>query len=223
MEYVTRESVSSLQKKYPNVNPKHIIPDGNSYTGGTEEEPVARDTDGEMVNVYTRFFRNDEGQVMFTISTQYVMLKDTTPLNPFYKMNKEEAGEEISFEEEPNTTSLMDDKDKEEQDDPRSNHIWNLYPFARLVLNERDNCFYGVPVTMEYLESQKSINNHYSIYDKALQDNVLGGFFFRNGVLDESEVTAENGQMIGLDTLPNEDINKAFARFPVANVPQDSA
>jgi ribosomal protein L9 len=75
---------------------------------------------------------------------------------------------------------------------------------------------------MEYIESQKSINNHYSIYDKALQDNVLGGFVFRKGVIDANEITAENGQIIEVDTMPNERIDGAFGRIPVANVPQDS-
>ena len=116
----------------------------------------------------------------------------------------------------------MDDADKEEQQDLRSNQVWNLYPFARLALNERDNCFYGYPVTMEYIDAQKSINNHYAVYDKALQDNVLGGFVFRKGTVEAEEITTDNGQMIELDILPNERIDGAFGRLPTANVPQDS-
>jgi hypothetical protein len=121
----------------------------------------------------------------------------------------------------PNTTSLPDEKS--DSKDAREDRIWNLYPFARLCLNERDNCFYGMPITHEYIEAQKSINNHYSVYDKAIQDNVLGGFIFRKGVIDSNEVTTENGQMLELDTMPNEPINNAFSRLPVASVPTDSA
>ena len=145
------------------------------------------------------------------IATQSTELKSATPMNPYYKGNDKE--------EQPNTTSMTDEK---EIQDIRSGHIWNLYPFTRLVLNERDNCFYGLPVTLEYIESQKSINNHFSVYDKALQDNVLGGFAFRKGVVDPNELTTENGQMIALDTLPNENISSVFTRIPVANVPADS-
>lgn len=206
--FVTREKMSSLKKKYG--EDIEIYADGNLYTIDTEIEPTAYRQEDELVNVYTKFYRNEEGQVFFTITTQTYELKEPTPINPYY---------EGSSEEQPNTTSLQDEKSDE---DPRKDEIWNLYPFARLCLNERDNNFYGLPITLEHIEAQKSINNHYSVYDKALQDNVLGGYVFRKGVLDESEVTTENGQMIQLDTLPNEAIGNVFQRIPVANVPQDS-
>ena len=204
--FVTREKMNSLKNKYG--EDIAIYADGNLYTSDTEMEPTAYDPEEELVNVYTKFYRNEEGQVFFTISTQTVILKEPTPINPYY---------EGPSEEQPNTTSLQDEKS-----DVRGKEIWNLYPFARLSLNERDNNFYGMPVTLEYIEAQKSINNHYSVYDKALQDNVLGGFVFRKGVLDDTEVTTENGQMIQLDTLPNESIGNVFQRIPVANVPADS-
>jgi len=225
VELVTRERINSLKKKFP-LSVNDIVSEGRSYTSSTELQPVGIDEDQEFVNVYLKFFRNFEGQVFFEISTQFAMLKSATALNPFYDLKEAKARAKalgIEYEvEEPNTTSVMDEKDEAEQKDKRSDKIWNLYPFAKLVLNERDNCFYGYPVTMEYIESQKSINNHYSIYDKALQDNVLGGFVFRKGVVDSNEIFAENGQMIELDTMPNEPIANAFGRIPVANVPQDS-
>ena len=210
--YVTREKISSLKKKYGD---KNYVADGNLYTSGTEVENITtKFPEEDLVNVYTKFYRNEEGQVFFTIATQWEVLKEGMPLNPFY---------EGSSVEQPNTTSLPDQKENKKRGDKRSEHIWNLYPFARLCLNERDNNFYGLPITLEYIESQKSINNHYSVYDKALQDNVLGGFVFRKGVIDSNEVTAENGQMLELDTMPNEPIANAFGRLPVANVPADSA
>lgn len=257
--YVTRETIESLTKKYGERN---YVADGNLYTTDTEIENVTSTIpEEELVNVYTKFYRNDEGQVYFTISTQHEVLKSPTPLNPYY---------EGSSTYQPNTTSLQDeiteehkqkglDQEKEKEEptqassafaqklidalggqmgmpnptqaaqeqpkkvDKRSEHVWNLYPFARLCLNERDNNFYGLPITLEYIESQKSINNHFSVYDKALQDNVLGGFVFRKGVIDSNEVTTENGQMLELDTMPNEPIGNAFGRLPVANVPSDSA
>lgn len=211
---VTRERINALKEKYPE-SANDIVADGRSYTSSTETNQANVTNEEDFVNVYIKFFRNFEGQVFFEVTTQNVMLKKATPLNPYYEKG-------LSKKEMPNTTSVMDEMDKEAQNDKRSRHIWNLYPFARLVLNERDNCFYGYPITMEYIESQKSINNHYSIYDKALQDNVLGGFVFRKGVIDANEITAENGQMIEVDTMPNERIDGAFGRIPVANVPQDS-
>jgi len=211
---VTRERINALKEKFPN-SAKDIVADGRSYTSSTESNQANVTNEEDFVNVYIKFFRNFEGQVFFEVTTQHAMLKEATPLNPYYEKG-------LSKEEMPNTTSVMDEMDKVAQKDKRSKHIWNLYPFARLVLNERDNCFYGYPITMEYIESQKSINNHYSIYDKALQDNVLGGFVFRKGVIDANEITAENGQMIEVDTMPNERIDGAFGRIPVANVPQDS-
>ena len=208
--YVTREKISALKQKYGD---KNYVADGNLYTAGTEVENISTNfPEDDLVNVFTKFFRNEEGQVFFTIATQYEVLKTPTPLNPYYKGPSKEM---------PNTTSLPDEKS--ESKDAREDKIWNLYPFAKLSLNERDNCFYGMPITHEYIEAQKSINNHYSVYDKAIQDNVLGGFVFRKGVVDSNEVTTENGQMLELDTMPNEPIANAFGRLPVANVPADSA
>jgi hypothetical protein len=225
VQVVTRERINSLREKYPE-KAEDIIPDGASYTASTDKEDVGMDGTEEFCNVYIKFFRNFEGQVFFETSTQYTVLKEATPLNPYYDIKKAKARAEkegVGFGVEmPNTTSTMDDKDKKEQDDPRGNKVWNLYPFAKLALNERDNCFYGYPITMEYIEAQKSINNHYSVYDKALQDNVLGGYMYREGILDKDDITAENGQMIGLKTMPNERLDGAFGRIPVANVPQDS-
>jgi hypothetical protein len=82
--------------------------------------------------------------------------------------------------------------------------------------------FYGTPIAYEYIEAQKSINNHFSVFDKALQDNVLGGFVYRKGVLGEQEITTESGQMIALDLQPTESVRNAFDRMPVAQIPSDS-
>lgn len=207
----TQEKINSLKAKYG--ADKNIVPDGNRYTGGTQIMPVAETNDEELVYVYTKFYRNFEGEVFFVIGTETTMLKEPTAYNPHYNGS--------DSQEQPNTTSLPDEKNKKNED-VRSGAIWNLYPFVRLCLNERDNCFYGSPIIMEYIEVQKSINNHFSVYDKALQDNVLGGFMFRKGVLESDEMVAENGNMIALDTMPNEPIGNAFARLPVANVPADS-
>jgi hypothetical protein len=209
--FVTREKVGALKAKYG--ADKEVVPDGNLYTTGTEKEPIADDDDDELVNVYTKFYRNNEGEVFFVVTTQNVMLKKPTAINPYYRG---------SAEERPNTTSLNDEKTKDTAGDERGEYKWTHYPFCRLCLNERDNSFYGLPIALEYIETQKSINNHYSVYDKALQDNVLGGFVFRKGVLDENEVTTENGQMLALDTLPNERVTDVFGRIPIANVPADS-
>lgn len=213
--FVKREKVGAIKAKY---NVTDIQPDANIYTSGTEKEPIGRTPDDEYTNVYTKFYRNWEGQVFFVIFTKDKILKKPTPLNPYY--------EGTDSQEAPATTSLMDEKDDFEErykdKDIRSDYVWTLYPFCRLCLNERDNCFYGLPITLEYIDAQKSINNHFSVYDKALQDNVLGGFVYRRGVLDETEVTTETGQMIPLDTLPNEPIQNVFGRLPVANIPNDS-
>lgn len=207
--FVTREKVASLRYKYG--KDIDVVPDGNLYTKGTEKEPVAGDFENELVNVYTKFYRNEEGEVYSIIVTATTVLRGAEPLNYLYKKKK--------AKETPNTTSLHDKPTKTDDDYLPA---WNLYPFARLSLNERDNCFYGLPITLEYLETQKSINNHFSVYDKALQDNVLGGYVYKRGILGENEITTDNGQMIELDLLPNENINAVFGRMPVANVPSDS-
>lgn len=210
-----REKVGAIKEKYPHLSDK-IFPNGLNYTSETEHNEAVREIDEEKLNVYKKFFRNSEGEVFVTISTEYVLLEDSKPLNPYY------AGKD--FKEMPNTTSNFDSKSELEKrkKDKRSQHTWNLYPFARLCLNESDNMFYGTPIAFEYIETQKSVNSHFSVYDKALQDNVLGGFVYRKGILDEEELVAGNGQMVALDIAPNEDVRGALNRIPVAEIPNGS-
>jgi len=213
--YAFPEKIGALKKKYG--ADKVIIPDGYKYTSDTEKPVVAITEDDEIVNVYAKFFKNEIGEVFYTLETEFSTLQGKTPMNPFY---------EGDDEEQPSTTMLMDKKETKEEKqrarDKRANYVWNLYPFVTLVLNEKDNLFYGSPIAYEYIEAQKSINNHFSVFDKALQDNVLGGFIYRKGVLGEQEITTESGQMIALDLHPNESVRNAFDRMPVAQIPSDS-
>jgi hypothetical protein len=103
-----------------------------------------------------------------------------------------------------------------------SEEVFNLYPFASLVFDERDNSFYGIPGAKELIEAQKSINHHFSVYDKGVQDNVLGGYVYKKGVLGEQEITTENGQILQLDLMPGEDWRNVFGRIPTNAVPSDA-
>lgn len=203
--FVSRERLESIEKKYG----VKVAPDAEDYTHLTERHVATEEIDEEFANVYTKFYRNDDGQVHFVISTATDLLKKATPLNPFY---------DGSSKEEPNTTSLMDEVQMREM----KQEVFNLYPFASLVLEERDNSFYGIPGAMDLLEAQKSINHHFSVYDKGVQDNVLGGYVYKKGVLGEQEITTENGQILQLDMMPGEDWRNVFGRIPTNNVPSDA-
>lgn len=203
--FVSRERLESIEKKYG----VKVAPDAEDYTHLTERHVATEEIDEEFANVYTKFYRNDDGQVHFIISTATDLLKKATPLNPFY---------DGSSKEEPNTTSLMDEVQMREM----KQEVFNLYPFASLVLDERDNSFYGIPGAMDLLEAQKSINHHFSVYDKGVQDNVLGGYVYKKGVLGEQEITTENGQILQLDMMPGEDWRNVFGRIPTNNVPSDA-
>lgn len=206
--YVTRERISGIKKKYG----VEVEADAEEYTVLTEKPVGSEKPEDEFANVYTKFYRNKDGQVFFTISTSLHLLKEPTPLNPFYK--------EKDSEEMPNTLSTMDST--KENAPTLEDEVFNLYPFASLVLDERDNAFYGIPGALEILEAQKSINQHFSVYDKGVQDNVLGGFVHKRGILGEQEITTDNGQIIELELLPGEDWRNVFGRIPTNQVPQDS-
>ena len=137
------------------------------------------------------------------------MLEDPVFLNPDYNGSKKEM---------PNSTSLMDGKKTKAYDDV----AFTLYPFASLVFDERDNCFYGVPAVLEIIETQKSVNKHFSVYDKGLDDTVLGGYVYRRGVLGEQEITAESGQTLELDLQIGERWNDVFGKIPTNNIPADA-
>ena len=203
--FVSRERLESIEKKYG----VKAHPDDENYTALTERHVGSEEIDEEFANVYTKFYRNEDGQVHFTISTATQLLKGATPLNPFYSGSKKE---------EPNTMSMMD----EVQNRRKQEEVFNLYPFASLVLEERDNAFYGIPGAIDLIEAQKSINHHFSVYDKGVQDNVLGGYVYKKGVLGEQEITTENGQILQLDMMPGEDWRNVFGRIPTNTVPSDA-
>ena len=203
--FVSRERLDSIKAKYG----IEVPPTAEDYTQETEKHVSSEDPKQDFTNVYTKFYRNEEGQVFFVITTETHLLKAPTALNPFYEGSSKEA---------PNTMSTMDElKNKK-----LSKEVFGLYPFSSVVFDERDNCFYGIPGALEVIEAQKSINQHFSVYDKGIQDNVLGGFIHKRGVLGEQEITTENGQIIQLDLLPGENWQNIFGRIPVNNIPTDA-
>jgi hypothetical protein len=203
--FTSRERLDSIKAKYG----VDVPPTAEDYTHETEKHVSSEDPQKEFTNVFTKFYRNEEGQVFFVITTETHLLKKPTPLNPFY---------EGSSKEEPNTMSTMD----EVKNRMLSQEVFDKYPFASLVFDERDNSFYGIPGALDVIEAQKSINQHFSVYDKGIQDNVLGGFIHKRGVLGEQEITTENGQILQLDLLPGENWESVFGRIPVNNIPSDA-
>ena len=205
--FATRERIDALEEQFPQFKDK-FISDENENTMSTQKEPHDEDVKKQFCTVYTKFFRNEDGEVAFTKSTATVLI-ETSFLHPEYNGSKKEK---------PNSTSLQDDREKKLYKDV----AFTLYPFASLVLEERDNCFYGLPAVLEYIETQKSINKHFSVYDKGLDDAVLGGYVYRNGVLGEQELTAENGQEIGLELQVGERWQDVFGKSPTNNIPSDA-
>lgn len=206
--FATRERIEALEAQFPEVKGK-LVADADLNTVGTQKEPYDEDVKKQFVTVYTKFFRNEDGEVCFIKATDTEILEKETFLNPTYNGKKKE---------EPNSTSLQDGKEIKNYSDV----AFTLYPFASLVFDERDNCFYGIPAVLEYIETQKSVNKHFSVYDKGLDDAVLGGYVYRNGVLGEQEITADNGQTIGLDMQVGERWNDVFGKIPTNNIPSDA-
>lgn len=206
--YNVREKVGALKKKYPD-KADEIYPDGYNEKGDTEKEQVGQDMDDELTNVYIFYYRNEEGQVCYSIHTQTLELVSPTFLNPDYEGPTEEM---------PNTLSNNDEKEEKEF----NQEVFSLYPFAVYTMDERDNNFYGIPGAYEYIEAQKSINAHFSTYDYAISQNVLGGFVLRRGVLGDQEITTDNAQIIELDLKPGEKVSDVFGRIPVNNIPSDA-
>jgi hypothetical protein len=206
--FVTRERIDALEAQFPKAKGK-LVPDTDENTYDTQKEPYDEDIKKQFCTVYTKFFRNEDGEVCFVKATETVVLEEPVFLNPDYNGSKKEM---------PNSTSLMDGKKTKAYDDV----AFTLYPFASLVFDERDNCFYGIPAVLELIETQKSINKHFSVYDKGLDDTVLGGYVYRRGVLGEQEITVESGQTLELDLQFGERWNDVFGKIPTNNIPADA-
>ena len=206
--YSLREKVGALRKKYPD-KASEIHVDGYNDLQDSQREMNGEDEEEEMTTVHIFFSRNDEGQVCYSIHTPTIELTETTFLNPFYNGSKES---------EPNTLSINDEK----VDKVFDKEVFGLYPFAVYTMDERDNVFYGIPGAYEFIEAQKSINAHFSTYDYAISQNVLGGFIMKRGVLGDQEITTDNAQIIELEMLPGDRVNDVFGRIPVNNIPSDA-
>lgn len=206
--YSFREKVGALKEKYPNFKDE-IYPDGYNELKDTQKEQAGEDMDDELASVYVHYFRDEIGEVCYSIHTENLELQSAEYLNPYREGNKKEK---------PNTLSTQDKKEDNEEYDA----IFGLYPFAVYVMDERDNIFYGLPGAYELIEAQKSINAHFSTYDYAISQNVLGGFVMKRGVLGDQEITTDNAQILELDMLPNERLSDVFGRMPVNNVPGDA-
>lgn len=206
--YNVREKVGALRYKYPHLADE-IHQDGYFELSETQKEQVGETEDDELTNVYIKYYRNEEGQVCYSIHTETLELEGPTFLNPMYEGPKKEV---------PNTLSNNDTKEEMEYETP----VFGLYPFAIYTMDERDNNFYGIPGAYEFIEAQKSINAHFSTYDYAISQNVLGGFVMAKGVLGDQEITTDNAQIIELEMKPGEKVGDLFGRIPVNNIPSDA-
>lgn len=215
--YNIREKVGALRKKYPN-KADEIFSDGYFELSETQREQMGEKDEDEQTNVYIHYYRNKSGDVCYSIHTQFIELKGETLLRP---LREEEKEEDIDVEEMPSTLSTNDDRDNDDVED-NDHPVFGLYPFAVYVMDERDNIFYGQPGAYEFIEAQKSINAHFSNYDYAIGQNVLGGFVMKRGTLGDQEITTDNGQILELETLPGERISDVFGRIPVNNIPTDA-
>ena len=70
--FVSEEKIGSICEKY-NIKKSEIVPDDYSYLSKTEKQPIPyQDSDQDLsehtVNVYTKFYRNEDGEVLFNIS-----------------------------------------------------------------------------------------------------------------------------------------------------------
>ena len=72
--YMIREKVGALKYKYPE-KAEYIFPDGHNPNAGTQREQVGVDVDDELTSVYIHYYRNEDGQVCYTIHTEYCMLE----------------------------------------------------------------------------------------------------------------------------------------------------
>ena len=63
--FVSRERINSIEAKFG----IKVKPDDEDYTHLTERHIATEEIDEEFANVYTKFYRNEEGQVHFIIST----------------------------------------------------------------------------------------------------------------------------------------------------------
>ena len=81
---------------FPELKGK-LVADTDLTTNDTQKEPFEEDENKQFCTVYTKFFRNEDGEVCFVKSTETVIVEKETFLNPDYKG---------SVKEEPNSTSL---------------------------------------------------------------------------------------------------------------------
>ena len=166
--YSLREKVEAVRYKYPEKADR-IFPDGYNELSDTQAEQIGFNEEDDFCTLYLKYYRNEEGQVCYDITTETLELEKQVFLNPDYDGPKEEV---------PNTLSINDVKENKTYEKV----VFGLYPFAVYRMDEYDNCFYGLPGGYEYIEAQKSINAHLSYYDYNLRNTALGSTIYKKGV-----------------------------------------
>lgn len=185
-EYIiicSRNSVKSLKNK---VKDKNIVIKPDDFTEGIDN--IKEIDDNDLCTTYLKFYRKN-GEVLYTLTTEDVVIEKDKPLNPnLYKIDvKEIDGQHITI-----PTINLNENNVDEYQEIK----FNRYPIQPLVLKESDKCIYGISELKDIINTQKYINHLYSMQLLNVQNTAWDKYIVSKGALRNQIITDEPGQVL---------------------------
>ena len=195
-EYViikSRASVISLKNQVKDDKTKELIKPDSQDQNSTDSLEAQNQ---KLCTTYLKYFRKN-GEVCYTLATKDVVIVENKPLNPnLYNIDVKDLDPELS-----NIPDIELDKNNY---DTYQKVKFNRYPIEPLVLNESDDSLYGVSDIKDILNTQRYINQLYSMQLLNVQNTAWDKYIVKKGALKNQVITDEPGQTL-IDHHPTGD------------------
>lgn len=208
-EYIivrSRENIKAIKNNCEILNDKEkeefIVQDNyvSIYSKDVEQE------DNNLCYQYTKFFRKD-GEVYFEKCTSTILFQEPTSMNPLN--HEKEIGEnedkninetlDIDFSN--NSTNELKEEDIKYTKEERYQDVYkaNIYPFSRLVLEERDGSIYGLSYAFSMIPIQRSVNQLIMTTQYGASKSIMPTVVVKDGAFNLQKINLAKGGEVLID------------------------
>ena len=168
--------------------------------------------DDSLATVYIKYYRNEDGEVLYTKATKYATITKDNFLNI-----KKRSVEEDDLDEDDNleidkgnkdeyTAENTDSMSLEQEDDHldkknKRELIFSRYPLVMFTPNPDDESIYGTSDVKDLINVQRSINASIAFSLLTLQNSGSPKIIAKKGALKGQEITNEVGEVL-IDHTP---------------------
>lgn len=183
-----------------------IIPDELDSKNFDEINPEIDES--SLVTMYTKYFRDEDGEVKFQKATKHAIVTEEEFMNINKRSIDEEIEEDIDIDEdiknqyvEEDVTKLSIDHSVSKNKKKVNKRVFKYYPLEILVMNPDDESIYGTSEVKDLINVQRSINAANAFSLLTLQNSGAPKLVAKKGALKGQEVTNEVGEVL-IDHTP---------------------